>query len=383
MPLLLPAFAADAADNLAQVQSGFSGPREVNYSDIRIVLIILGSIIAVGAAAAIIKKIRKGRSRTGGWSSVTNPMHIWDILSRAVARQAGATLELYSGTHVLNYKGTIDSLESDGTLAVALSETPSADMDFTDLPGVLHLNFRPAPREPMEHYQFATRIQGSRYEKLKDGFRQAKLLVPQPKVITAAQRRSFLRLEPQAPFALDCVLHDVPEDIFPGLDRLAPVAEGPVIDISIGGCQIKLASQGSIKETQRFLGVMTLPEGDVTERADEDDSSGPPTEPKKPVLAILMQLLSQDRDEDPETLKSETVLRMRFLGRYVQDPIQKNWLYRGITPGSMDDLAHWLQAFQRYIIQKRRNLLAADSAAIRPPNMFPSTPPKRPPMRDA
>jgi hypothetical protein len=371
--LSILAAAAPAADNLAQVQAGFAGSREIHASDVKLALIIFAALILLGIAAAIVRSVRRRNSRNSGWSSITNPSHIWDILSRAVSRQAGATLELYQVDHSLHYRGVIGALQGDGVLVISLAETPSVDMDFKEMPGVLHLNFRPAPKEPMEHYQFATKIHDSRYVKLKDGFREAQLLVPLPKILTSAQRRSFLRLEPQPPYDLICHLHDVPEDVFPGLDNLSHVADAPVMDISIGGCQLRLEPPVHVKETQRLVGVMDLPSEDLG------------ADIRKPRLVILMQLLNQDRVDgrDGSGQAPACLLRMRFLGRYIQDPLHKNWIYRGITSDSLDDLAHWLQAYQRYVIKKRRNLLPADSSKLRPPNMFPSTPPKRPPMRDA
>ncbi|MDR3155452.1 MAG: PilZ domain-containing protein [Deltaproteobacteria bacterium] len=363
--------AADAAGNLAKVQANFSGPREINVSHVMLIAGVVLGILIIGGAVALIRRLKRRRSGGSGWSSITNPNHIWDILSRAVSRQASAILELYQTDHTLTYKGTIASLEGD-LLAVSLLETPSADMDFKDLPGVVHLNFRPGPKESMEHYRFTSRVQDSRYGRLKTGIRETQLLVPLPKVLTSAQRRSYLRLEPSAPFSLECRLHEVPKDSLPGLASLEFLANGPVLDISIGGCQIRVDGPSAIRENQRFVGVMELPDGD------------PSSEITGATLVTLMQLLSQDRVDGAEGSGQGqgNVLRLRFLGRYLQDPIQKNWIYRGITSDSLDDLARWLQAYQRYVIKKKRNLMSADSPGFRPRNMFPSTPPKRPPLRD-
>jgi hypothetical protein len=371
--LSLLAAAAPAADNLAQVQAGFSGPREIDFAAVKLAVGILLAIVVLATAATLARRLWKGRSRKSGWSSITNQAHIWDILSRAVSRQASVTMELYQTDRSLSYKGAIDSVEGDELLVITLSETPSLELDFKEMPGVLHLNFRPAPKEPMEHYQFSTRIHDRRYIRVTGGMREAQLLVPLPKVLTSAQRRSFLRLDPREPFELECRLHDVPEDVFPGLDNLVHVADGQVQDISIGGCQLRIEAPASVKETQRFVGVMDLPTEDLG------------VDLKKPVLVILMQILSRDRVEGHagSGQSPSSLVRLRFLGRYLQDPIQKNWIYRGITTESLDDLAHWLQAYQRYVIKKRRNLLPVDQASLRPPNMFPSSPPKRPPMRDA
>jgi hypothetical protein len=367
---LIP-FAAPAADNLAQVRAGF-GSREIDFSNVRLAVGILLAIVIAAVAVAVIRRALRVRKDTSGWSSITRQSHIWDIMNRAVARQASVLMDLYRPSKPLNYKGSVDSLEDGGgVMVVTLTETPSLDLDFTDMPGIVHMNFSPGPKEPMEHYQFATKLKGGRYARTRTGIREAQLLIPVPRTLTSAQRRSFLRLEPQPPYALECRLHSVPEDGFPGLANLNRLTDCRVQDVSIGGCQLRIEPPAALKETQRFVGVIGLPTEDLGVQL------------KTPVLVILMQTLSigQVESDDDSGQDPATLVRMRFLGRYLQDPLQKNWLYRGITTDTLDDLAHWLAAYQRHIIKKRNHSLPG-SAGHRPPNMFPSTQPKRPPLRD-
>jgi hypothetical protein len=251
-----------------------------------------------------------------------------------------------------------------------LSDSPSADSDFTDLPGVIHINFRPAVKEPTEHYQFATKISSLRFVKNND-WREAQLLLPIPKVITSAQRRNFLRLEPSGQFAFNCSLHEVPEGNIPDVTTLDTVCCGEIMDISIGGSQIKLTNNLTLRETQRFVGVMNLPTQELN------------VELSEPTLVVLIQLLSQEYVQQSSQTgeKGYTVLRVRFLGRYLMDKAQKVWTYRGLTQTSLEDLSYWMQAYQRYQIKKKLYLLPSPEFH-RPPNMFPSQPPKRPPLRE-
>jgi hypothetical protein len=364
--------AANSADNLAQVQAGFTQTPSVSIADLKIILIILGILILVGVAAAFISwRRRLARQRKMGWSSIANPQHIWEILTKAVYRQANISLELYHQNHNVTYKGTLGSLENDSFLVLSLSDSPPADLEFKDTPGILHLTFRPSVKEPLEHYQFTTHVEESRYVKLRPDWREYQLVVPIPKVLTSAQRRSFLRLEPSPPFEVFCTLYQVPEDTFPDLSALEEITTGQILDISIGGAQLTLPTNATLKETQRFVGIIKLP----TENLDVEIAN--------PTMVLLIQLLSQDFYQKADTLESEAhrVLRLRFLGRYLQEPVNKTWVYRALSQISLDDLAHWLQAYQRYLIKKRHNLLPMDGA-LRPPNMFPSQPPKRPPMKD-
>jgi hypothetical protein len=365
--------AANSAEQLAQVKTGMTSSRELSELDIWIVVGIVVLVFFL-ILLTVLLNYRKKRKRQQGWSSISNPQTIWEVLSKAVSRQANFNIELYKTDHVLTYKGTVDSIDKDTFLVLTMADQPVAIEDFKDLPGVLHLNFRPAPKEPLEHYQFSTKVVDCRYIKTPLGWREAQLLLNVPKVLTSAQRRNFLRLEPREAYAFDCVLSNVPDGPIPNLATLENVCVGQILDISIGGAQLTIRSSVSLKETQRFVGVMELPceELNIT----LTDST----------LVLLIQLMSQDFIEkiDTQDEKSHSVLRLRFLGRYVKDPLKEGFfVYRGLTQNSMEDLAYWMQAYQRFIIKKKRHLLSSNQDSIRPPNMFPAQPPKRPPVKDS
>jgi hypothetical protein len=371
----LTAAAANSAANLAQVQEGFASSHELSPTEIWTIVAIAICVALMAVYAAIQRARRKKRVLPKGWSSIASPQAIWEILSRAVSRLANFTLELYKADHALVYKGTLDSIESDAFLVLSMASIPAAAEDFKDLPGVLHLNFRPAPKEYLEHYQFSTKIEECRLVKTSGGWREAQLVVPIPKILTSAQRRNYLRLEPQPPYEFGCELYQVPEDSIPDLASLEKVCAGQVMDISVGGAQIGLESSLSLKETQRFVCVTSLP---------VDENLG--LELQNPTLVLLIQLMSQDFVEDLDTVgqKANSLLRIRFIGRYLRDPVKEtSFVYRGLTQNSMEDLAHWMQAYQRFVIKKKKRLFSPVDGGQRPRNMFPSTPPKRPPLKDA
>jgi hypothetical protein len=362
---------ANSSDNLAQVQAGFTAPASISNNDLRYVIIIASFIAAALILAGIINWRRKRNRANQTWSSITNSQAIWEVLSKAVSRQAHFVLDIYEATQSINYKGILNGIEEDAYLILSLSETPSVDADFTDLPGVIHINYRPAAKEPVEHYQFATKVNSCRFVKVNT-WREAQLVLPIPKVITSAQRRSFLRLEPTGSFSIGCTLCHVPEGNIPDLDVLEEICRGDIMDISIGGAQIQLSSPVTLRETQRLLGIMDLPTQDLNLELSEAK------------LVVLIQLLSQDFvNESPQFgQESHVILRVRFLGRYLKDKIQNIWFYKGLTQTSLEDLSYWMQAYQRYLIKKKLNLLNPSPDVHRPPNMFPSQPPKRPPLKD-
>ncbi|MDR2442982.1 MAG: hypothetical protein LBE31_05620, partial [Deltaproteobacteria bacterium] len=316
----LTLLAANSSDNLAQVQAGWASPTTISDSDLTYLLYIGAAIALILVVAGLLNYRRKKQKSTKGWSSITNSQLIWEILSKAVTRQANFVLDIYEASRSINYKGMLTSLEDNSYLILSLSETPSPDADFTDLPGVIHINYRPSIKEPVEHYQFATKVLSLRFVKVET-WREAQLVLPLPKVITSAQRRSYLRLEPSESLAFDCVLYNVPEGSIPDLSVLEEVCRGPILDISIGGAQIKLPPTVTLRETQRFVGIMKLPTQDLNLELNE------------PTLVILIQLLTQEYVPASTQfgLEAHTNLRVRFLGRYLKDNLQNVWFYRGLT----------------------------------------------------
>ncbi|MDR1546147.1 MAG: hypothetical protein LBU12_05445 [Deltaproteobacteria bacterium] len=365
------AAAANSTNNLAQVQAGFAVNSPLTFDQVKYLLAVVVGIAAISTVLALLSRRRKKSRLNQGWSSITNSQSIWEILTKAVARQAHFTLDVYEAARTVNFRGVLSSLEDDAYLALTLTEAPSAEAVFNDLPGVIHVNFRPAPKEPLEHYQFSTKIADTRYVKVNT-WREAQFLLPIPKVVTSAQRRSFMRLEPADEYAFDCRLFNVPEGNIASLETLEPVSCGAVMDISIGGAQLKLPPNVTLRETQRFVGVMMLPTTDLdAELADQ-------------VLVVLIQLLSQEfvRQSSPSGPEAHNVLRVRFLGRYLKDAVLKVWSYRGLTLASLEDLSRWMLSYQRHQIKRKLHFLPPDPSTHRPPNMFPAVPPKRPPLKD-
>ncbi|MDR0621113.1 MAG: hypothetical protein LBJ61_04465 [Deltaproteobacteria bacterium] len=361
--------AASSTDKLEELQAGLTAPSTISSNDMRYIFIISGAIVLTLLAAGLLNWRRKRQRAHRGWSSITNGQAIWEVLSKAVTRQAHFSLDIYEATRTVNFKGVLSGLGEEAQLILSLSEAPSAEADFTGLPGVIHINFRPAVKEPTEHYQFATKVATFRFVKVND-WREAQILLPIPKVITSAQRRNFLRLEPTGQFAFSCSLHEVPEGNIVDIEALETVCQGEIMDISIGGAQIKLTNNVTLRETQRFLGIMALPTQDLNVDLSE------------PNLVILLQLLSQEyvQQSSESGQRGYNAIRLRFLGRYLKDKVQKVWTYRGLTQTALEDLSYWMQAYQRYQIKKKLYMLPPPDSH-RPPNMFPAQPPKRPPLR--
>jgi hypothetical protein len=98
-------------------------------------------------------------------------------------------------------------------------------------------------------------------------------------------------------------------------------------------------------------------------------------------MVVLIQLINQENVSGLDTYGKEphSLLRVRFLGRYLQDPVAGGWVYRGLTQASLEDLSRWMLSYQRYQIKKKSFMNSHRGGPA--PNMFPSTPPERPPLK--
>jgi glycerol-3-phosphate O-acyltransferase len=121
------------------------------------------------------------------------------------------------------------------------------------------------------------------------------------------------------------------------------------------------------------MGVIKLP-------GIELDSSAP-----KDTLYLLMQLMTQDvigrgPAADLPDKSIRTVVRTRFLGRYIFDKTTQRWTYAQFSHESFQVLSNWMYAYQRHLLQKEKDLLPS------PPkdrvNLYPSMPPERPEPKD-
>ena len=367
------AVATKSTEELAKVKSGLdTSDQSLPYE--YLLWFFLGLVFLIGLSI-IVTWIRKKRHGFifKGWTSITEPNRIAAIFKRAAERQANCTLEIFNHQHNNVYRGQVYDANPGSHVILELARLPGQDADFEGFPAQVHLNFRPAPKEDMEHYQFSSHTLAVNYHREKT-WRVARVAVAWPKSIISAQRRDFLRLEPGGEHAMKVLLAPAPaeEGPLPSLDSLEPLAEGSVMDISVGGVQLMLPGLPGLPESGDFLVSLDLP------------MSGLDMELKDTRLHLLFTPLTRDvinpSDEAaPAGRISRTIVRGGFSGRYRFDADTRTWMRLPFSQESFQDIAHWLHAYQRFLLKKEKGLTSTHFDRV---NAYPSIPPERPAPKD-
>lgn len=307
-----------------------------------------------------------------GWAAISEPNRIAAVFKRAASRQADCTMEIFDQQHTSIYRCHVVEARPASRVFLDLASLPSPDADFEGFPAQVHMNFRPAPKEEMEHYQFSTQTMDIGYHREKN-WRVARVSVSWPKSIISAQRRDFLRMEPVAEHSMSVRLAGYDDDLTALFEEnkveefeTAKQVEGAVLDISVGGMQLLFPGVAQIKEQKKYLAILDLP------------MTGLDFELKNSRLYLIFQPLSRDvlglTSEAPDYrpgLGSRTVVRGSFVGRYRLQPDIGQWAYLPFSVESFQDLAHWIHAYQRYLLKKENGLM---SAPVERPNNFQAVP---------
>ncbi|MDR2945560.1 MAG: PilZ domain-containing protein [Candidatus Adiutrix sp.] len=358
--------AANSAEELAKLQSGLNAPAQAfPYAYLWWFFLGLTALLALSAAVTWARKKRHGQMFRG-WASITEPHRVAAILTRAATRQANCSLEIFDHRHSGLYHGRVyeavpGSAGKPGGLALELSRLPGQGVDFEGLPTQVHLNFRPTPQEEMEHYQFSSRTLSLGYHKEKD-WRAARLTVAWPGSLISAQRRDFLRLEPTGDQAMRVKLWLSTAEASPPLfEKTRPLAEGSVLDVSVGGMQLLLPGNPSLPEGRDLALALDLPR------------SGLELDIPEATLFLLFRPITAD--VLAASRSPRTVLRGRFSGRYRFDAATKTWRRLAFSPTAFQDLVHWLHAYQRFLLKKEKGLTSAPLERF---NAYSAQPPERP-----
>lgn len=309
-----------------------------------------------------------------GWTSINETDRVTTIFKRAAVRQAGCTLEIFSHQHTNIYRGHIYEAVAGSHMVVELAKLPGQEANFEGLPVQVHLNFRPAPKESMEHYQFSSQTSNLTYQKERN-WRVARLTIAWPKSVISAQRRDFLRVEPGGSHSLHVALRaESPLEInLADIDHLPKLVDGTVLDISVGGTQLIFQGIPNLPEAEAYLISFDLP------------LEGLDFEMKEHRLHLVITPLTKDVfgfsvDETRQAAeKPRLVMRCGFRGRYRFDHDTKTWKYYPFSQEHFQDLAHWINAYQRYQLKKDKGLISVQPDRI---NVYPSIPPERPAPKD-
>ncbi len=358
--------ATRSTEEFAKVKAGLQGSEPLPYDYLGWFLLGVLVVVLASIAVSVVRRRRIG-AMFRGWTSIGDPSRIAAILKRSVARQANCTLEIFDHQHTSVYRGQVFEARPGLHLILELSRLPGPDVDFEGFPCQMHLIFRPSPKEAMEHYQFSSHTLALHFEREKS-WRVARVAVAWPKNLISAQRRDFLRLEPLGEHAMVAALAPAPAEPPENLDEWPALAEGAIMDLSIGGVQMVFAGALEPLEAPNYLLTVDLP------------LAGLEVEIKHTRLHLFFQPLSRDLigpaagvPASPADHNVRTIVRGSFTGRYWLHPDSGHWVYQPFGPETFQDLAHWIHAYQRFLLKKEKGLTAAPEDRV---NIYPSTPPK-------
>lgn len=364
--------ATKSTAELAKVKAGLSGGNEMPLDWLWWFFLGLAGVVVLALFFTWLRR-RRSQSIFRGWTTISEPNRIAAVFKRAAARQADCTMELFDHQSTNIYRGHVYEARPGSLVLLELARQPALDAEFEGRPAQVHLNFRPAPHETMEHYQFSSHTLNLDYKRERD-WRVARVSVGWPKSIISAQRRDFLRLEPVAGHSMVAQVRPLPEDmsLAPGQDKPAE-AEGSVLDISVGGLQLLFAGVQRLNEGENYLVTLDLPMADL----DLELKSTRLFLVLRPLSRDILGLTSEAPDHRPG-LGARTVVRGSFVGRYRLQPGRDLWEFIDFSVENFQDLAHWINAYQRFLLKKENGLI---SRPIERRNIYPAQPPARPPLK--
>lgn len=353
----------NAVSQLAKVKAGLdeSGSLPDGFW-----LYFLGGLAFFIALSLVVSwlRFRGRRSLLDQWTSLSDARRIAKILQRAAATEAHCSVEVFDARHKHIYRGQVCQAEPGRSLSIELDETPDYDVDFTELPAQVHLNFRPKPKEKMEHYQFSIQTLGLSWQRRRQ-WRVARLNISWPKSLIVYQRRDFVRIEPEGLHSLSADLLPLPRKPQAALEELPRLAQGRILDISTGGLQMLVPGPADLFPDSHYLLDLTLPLTDLGLQL---------AKPRLWLEIVLLarETIKQHSDSEKAPESDFTLIRGRFISRCHFDD-KGQWKMLDFSLNSFQDLTSWLYAYQRYQLNREKGLESRPEARL---NIFPSRPPR-------
>jgi len=340
------------------------------------VLLIIGAIAALVLFLLVLKRVlRPNRSFLAdpNIDRIVQPRQIHGLIRRSIDTRAMYDLEVYDPAYQQIYKCSPLGLNRDGQIEVDLGGFTNPNLDFAGKR--VRVAFRLARRGKQEFYNFETRSLYLDRTTIR-GYQEKAIRLEMPKVLTLGQKRRFVRVEPRGAFSfeLNIVRPTSAQEQIP-LKEMKLVAKAAVEDISVGGVKAVLVPQTAapdLKPNDLLYLHFQLPAREL----------GLENVPKNFFLAARVVSC----EDSPSREKR---LRRMFVERGALDVPSRAVSFKAATWMSFEDLARWIQAYQR------RQLKEARDTASKPETLFsiyaapmaeaaprqPQEPPQRPPDR--
>ncbi|MEW6261628.1 MAG: hypothetical protein AB1641_00995 [Thermodesulfobacteriota bacterium] len=335
------------------VRKGFEGSGILAglHTLIPILLVLLGVILLLLLLRLLFRptRIRFGRIPT---EQITDPDKIRDIIKKSIDLRALYDLEVFHPDYKQIYKGQVLGLNQDGDLEMELGSYTDPNLDFQDQEA--RVAFGVSRRGQKEFYQFETFARGLGYTKAL-GLKQRVVVLSPPRTISLGQKRRYLRVSPSGQFAFKA---EFLEPAMVGnrflLNAFRRLHEVEVLDVGIGGLQAILKARSNelrIRPGQEVYLHFHLPLAGLK-------IQNVPEEIRARGKIISIERLATGRRVMSRIMDEQTVgphlIRVQFTGRGYLDARKKTVLFRPVTLMGFEDLSRWVQAFQRYRIQREK-----------------------------
>ena len=343
-------------DYLTGVQESFKGTGIVfGWEAVVLFFLFLLALILIVLLLRVIFKPGKVKFGSAREHLITDQDAVQRVVQRSVDHRSLYDLEVFHPDYKEIYRGQILGLNDNDEIDMELSSFTDPSLDFADKD--VRVAFDVSRRGNKEFYQFGTVSHGIGYT-TRYGRKYKAVRLAMPQIIEMSQKRQHLRVHPTGSFSFKVNLI---KSVLPG-DRhsllgFRRVHKADVTDISVGGLQAVLITR------TRDLKIR-VGEEIIARIAPQSDGLGLEEIPgefiiKAKVVSIWRRptgrrVMSREMDDLTE---GPHEVRLQFTARGNVDRDARLVTFRPAAPMVFEDLARWIQAYQRHEIQKKRGTL--------------------------
>lgn len=367
---LLPVSGVDR-NYLDNVKTGFGGHGLGSHLELLVILaaLTLAIVLLILVLSRWLKPLRLSFFK-GRIDLIESPEKVRETVNCSIAARSVYEIEVFDEAYKETYKGVVLGTSPKGNVDIELSSYTDPNLDFKNKP--LMGAFRISHRGKNEFYRFnATSLGIGNTDAY--GRREKIIRLTMPLSMEKSQKRQYNRIEPAGRFgfAVHLLTADIAIPPIP-LDNFKLAHKTVVRDISLGGLQVVMIARGD------ELKVAVDDEIFVHFRLPKRDLAVTDLEPgfilKVKVISVVRiptgrRVMSQESDlrtSGPYTIK------LQYLARGQINRQTKTVDFTPIGPLTLEDLGRWLQAYQRFLIQKEKDTLPQPDQVK---NLYPRRPP--------
>ena len=372
-------------DFLSGVKRGFSGDGVgIPWEMVFVFIWLLAFLIVI---LLLVRRWLKPAPTSFGpkkLDQITDPDEIRSILDKSIGLRTIFDMEIFDPAYTEIYKGPILGINEDDEIEVELSSFKDLTLDFKekDVRAVFRLNHKGRN----EFFEFDSI---SRYIGLTDisGQKEKAVRLTIPRRMSVGQKRRYMRVEPSGRFAFKVRINTTGAlEKFLPLHSFRTLHEAEVVDLSLGGLQamflarsdeVKVRTNDEVYVHFRLptaeLGLKDIPRTFFVQARVLSVQ-------RVPTGRRVMSRLADEQSVGPH------IVRLIFTGRGGINREAMTISFRPHTPLVFDDLARWIQAYERQRIQEERGTKPRPSRVRnryerKPPEVEPKYPPQPPDLK--